>query len=380
MNYSNGFDLDRVLPVLMGRRAWVQPTVPTFTPVLDADNTTAASGTYYNYEHSACSPVKIWEAQEDYNISDADFNTFLDNLRKQVAIESVLATFPQPEIIEPPKILFEKQFRTSYIPIQNSSKFCGWQIKISEGDYATKIESIGLTMSTSCDITLYLFNDLKQLPIWEQQFSIAQPNNQTIFNIDDLVISRLNDEHKGGIFFFGYFQDEIAAQSAEAVDVYLNWWQKYYMVGYQSMEAVSNWGDLTFVRDQYFSNFRTYGLNVEMSTFRDHTNTIIRNAYAWDKLQGLMMTVKCLELQMNSSRVNGGERLSRDVYEMLYNEVEGLKGGGEGVPYRQGLKDKIRNEVKRLQRTFFNNTEIETLVPPSTNNYFRNNPRWGNQV
>lgn len=235
-------------------------------------------------------------------------------------------------------------------------------------------------MSAACTVTLYLYNDLKAAPLWTKEYTITEANNQTIFVVDDVVMSRLNDVHKGGVFFFGYYQDEIAAQDdTQGVDVYLNHWEQYNMVGYQGFEAAANFTDKTFVRDNYYGNYRTYGLNVELSTFADHTNTIIRNAYAFDKLQGLIMTQKCIELQMNSQRSNGGERMSRENYEMLYNEIEGLKGG-EGIPYRQGLKDRILNEVKQLQRTFFDSSKITTGVPPvNTGAEMTNSFTWGNR-
>lgn len=380
MLYSNGYDLDRVLPVLMGRKGWMQPTVSTFTPTISEENLKCVSSMYYNYDHSSCSPVNIWKTQEDGQISNDDFNTVLSELKKQVAIESLTAVFRQPCLIEPPKILFEKQFRTSYKPIPNSGKFCGWQLKISEGDYATKIDSVALTMSKECTVTIYLYNDLKADPIWSKELTVDTPNNQQIFNLEEVVMSRLNDTHKGGVFFLGYYQDEIEAQVTEGVDVYLNWWEQFNMVGYQGFEAASNYEAKTFVRDQYFSNYRTYGFNVEMSTFRDYTNTIVRNQYAFDKLQGLVMTVKCIELQMNTQRSNATERLSRENYEMLYNELEGIRGDGQSVPYRQGLRDKVMREVKQLQKTFFDDSEIITAIPPVVGYDSYNNPKWGHQI
>lgn len=380
MNYSNGYDLDRAMPIIMARKGWTQPTVSTFTPVLSTDVTACVSGMPYNLDHQSCSPNGVWLTQEDAGITEDNFNAFMVALKRQVALESLMAVFPQMTITEEPKILFEKQFRTSYKPIPNASKFCGWQLKVSDGSYSTKIESIGLTMSKACTVTLYLYNDIKADPLWTHAFNVTVPNSQTIFNLDDLYLSRLTDDHKGGVFYIGYYQDEIAGQAdTEGVDVYLNAWESYYMVGYQGFEAASNYDDKTFQRDNYFSNFRTYGLNLELSTFVDYTNVIIRQAQQFDRLQGLLMTKKCMELAMNSPRTNGSERISREMYETMYNELEGLKGG-EGIPYRQGLKDKIMNEVKRLQKSFYDDSEIETAIPPIVSNWnYSNDPRWGNK-
>jgi hypothetical protein len=333
----------------------------------------------YNLDHAACSPVNVLAVQEDNGISSDDYSTFLAALKRQVAIESLMAIFPQQTIIEEPKILFEKQFRTSYKPIPNASKFCGWQLKIADGNYSTKIESIGLTMSKPCTVTLYLYNDIKAQPLWSKALTVTEANSQTIFDIDDLILGRLTNDHKGGVFYIGYYQAEIEGQSStQGVDVYLNSWESFYMLGYQGFEAASDFTGKTFVRDNYFSNYRTYGLNLELSTFVDYTNVIIRQAQQFDRLQGLIMTKKCIELTMNSPRTNSGERVSRDMYQDMYNELEGLKGG-EGIPYRQGLNDKIMNEVKRLQKSFYDDDCIETLVPPVVSNWTQNNDlRWGN--
>jgi hypothetical protein len=378
IRYTNGIDLEVLLPVLTFRKGWKQPTVADFTPVLSEEVITCRSGMYYNFDHSSCSPVNIWNCQEDNEITNANFNQFLLDLKQQVAVESLVNVFRENNPVEPSKILFEKQFRTQYRDIDNSGKFCGWQLKLPEGNYAPRIESIMLTMNKACTVTLYAFNDLKADPIWNTTITVNEAYNQESTVIDDLILSRLNNLYKGGVIFFGYFQDQLEAQGAKAVDVYLNWWEQFNYVGYQGFEAVSDFANLTFVRDQYFSNYKTYGLNLEISTSRDFTNTVIRNAHAFDKLQGLLMAVKCLELQMNSIRANGEQRTVRDNYEVLYNEIEGLKGG-EGIPYRQGLKDRVIREVKRLEQTFYPKDEMFSSIPP-VNDWISYNTRWGHQI
>lgn len=378
IRYTNGLDLERLLPIMMGRKGWQQPTLSDFSPVLSDDVLECKSGMYYNFTHSSCSPVRLFDAQEDNTITDDNFNAFLLSLKQQVAVESMLAVFCENDIIEPPKILFEKQFRTDYVDIDNSGKFCGWQVKISDGDYATRLESIGLMLSGAGNVTIYIYNDLKATAIWSKQYSVTAENNQEIQVVDDVILTRLNNEHKGGIFFIGYYQEELEDQGIKAVDVYLNWWEQFNMIGYQAFEAVSNYGDKTFVRDQYFANFRTYGLNLEFSTNRDFTNTVIRNANAFDRLQDMIMAQKCIEVQLNSLRVNGEQRSNREAMETLYNEIEGLKGG-EGIPYRQGLKDRIVAEVARVKHTFFHKEGIVNTIPPVNDGTYRY-PRWGKQV
>lgn len=379
IRYTNGLDLERLLPVIMGRKGWQQPTSSDFTPVLDSDVTECTSGMYYNYVHSACSPVRLWDAQEDSTITDENYNAYLLSLKQQVAVESMLSVFRANDIVEPSKILFEKQFRTQYRTIDNAGKFCGWQVKLPQGDYATRLESIALMMSIPCTVTLYIYNDLKFDEIYTQEVEVTQGYNQEITVLDDVILSRLNNDYKGGVIFIGYYQDELEAQGAKAVDVYLNWWETFYFIGYQGFEATSNYAEKTFVRDQYFSNYRTYGLNLEFSTNRDYTNTVIRNAHAFDRLQDMIMAQKCIEIEMNSLRVNGEQRFNREVYETLYNEIEGLRGG-EGIPYRQGLKDRIIQEVARVKQTFIPKEQPMSAIPPVNDGRAITYPRWGHQI
>jgi hypothetical protein len=103
IRYTNGIDLEVLLPVLTDRKGWKQPTVADFTPVLSTAVTTCKSGMYYNFDHSSCSPVNIWNCQEDNEITDANLNQFLLDLKQQVAVESLVNVFRENNPVEPSK-------------------------------------------------------------------------------------------------------------------------------------------------------------------------------------------------------------------------------------------------------------------------------------
>jgi hypothetical protein len=364
---------------MMGRKGWEQPTDATFSPSLSSDVTKCESGMYYNYSHSANSPIKIYKAQEDKTITEDNFNTYLMRLKRQVAVQSLTSVFRQNSPVEPPKLLFEKMYRSQLNTITNSDKFAGWQIKLPQGDYSVKIETVSLMLSGAADVTLYCFSDMRQDPIWTKEVSVTKGYDQQQFIVDDLYLTLQNNEFKGGIIYFGYFQKQIADQGVEALDILLQRWGSFYYIGYQGMEATSNYDELWFRRDLYYSNYRTYGLNLEISTARDYTNTVIRNAHAFDNLQDLIMTQLLIGLQMNSFRSNSDQRDSREAYELLYNEIEGLKGG-EGIPYRQGLKDRIKYEVKRVMETFNPAKMPQNVIPPVNDGDMYLTETWGNRV
>lgn len=391
MAISNGFDEARVIPALIARKGWVQPSSPDFPFTLSGDVVTCASGLPFNYDHGVCSPAIMWRLQENSNIGQTDFNNYLLNLLQNVVMDSLNAVFKVPQMIGSPRIIFSKNFRTSYIPVVNASRFCGWQINVAKGDYAVKIDSIALMMSAPCTVTIYVYNDVRSAPLWSQTIIVPTGNDQTIVNIDSLILSRQSDVNKGSIFYVGYYQDEIAAQGVQATDVYLSEWESFSILGYQGFEATAGYNAATpalstFVRDCYYSNYRTHGLNLEMSSYYDFTNTIVRNASQFDRLIGMMMVAKCIEESMFSQRSNMSQRLSQEQLQLLYEDLEGKIPAfaysipmAVNVPYKSGIRNKIERELWRITQTFSPDAEVMTTVPPVNNDNSFDLPDWSVQ-
>jgi hypothetical protein len=396
MAISNGFDEALVIPALTKRKGWKQPTIASFTRVLAGDVITNLSGLPYNRDHAACSPVLLWKAQEDPAITSANFNAYLLDLQASVIMDSLNGIFMLPQIIESPTPIFSKNFRTAYKPIPNTHKFCGWQIDVAEGDYAVKIDSVGLLMSGPCTVTLYLYNDLLKDHIWTKDIIVTAGQNQQITDIDDLILHYSDDTHKTGTFFLGYYQDQLDAQDVTSFDVYLDSFSGYNMLGYQCFEADSNYDAKTFVRSQYQSNYRTFGLNLEISTYNDFTNTIVRNASQFDRLLGMTMSGKCIGEVMNSSRINKDSVLSQEQLQVLYRQLEGSVQNPNtrsefavNIPYRTGLKNAIERERWRMTQTFLPDAKIFVGIPPVNNDDDRKGMRrhgsdmannWGYQL
>jgi len=372
MAISNGFDETLVIPALTKRKGWEQPTLASFGPVLTGDVITNESGLAYNRDHAACSPVTLLAVQEDSGISSANFNNYLLGLQSAVIMDALNGIFMLPQMIEGPKAIFSKNFRTAFKPIPNTSDFCGWQLDVAEGDYAVKIDAVALIMSAPCTVTLYLYNDVVAAPLWTQVVTVPAAASQYVVNLDDLVLHYSDDTHKTGTFFFGYYQDEIAGQDVTALDVYLNSFNSYNMVGYQCFQATSDFAAKTFVRSMYQTNYRTFGLNLEMSSYNDFTNTIVRNASQFDRLLGMCMTAKCISEVMASTRSNGTQRISERQLEALSRTLEGnlqntLYEFGVNIPYRTGLKNKIEREMWRMTQTFLPDEEVGVSIPPLNN-------------
>lgn len=390
MPITNGIDTTIVLPVLKARRGWQQPTSSDFTPVLDTASKKCLSGRYYNMEHPSCTANSIWRFQEDPAISDANFNAYLDALKAEVCLYALNQVFVSDAIIELPSIIWEKQFRTGFKPITNSAKFCGYQLKIFKSQCAVKIDSIGLNFTGPCTVTLYLFNDMKADPLWSHEFAVTKADDQQWFRINtdnytEILLRYQNEVNKGGVYWLGYFQDEIDAQNVRANDVYLVDWTQYAMVGWQTFEATSDYEAETFVRDIYTSNYRTYGMNLEISSCHDYSNSVISQPQAFDNLLGLMMQDKCVSEVVNSNRVNKDNRMSDENFSDIYSQQQALDKYSKSpydpsAKYKTGFVAKIQNEIKRIQATFFDDSPVVIGVPPVNTSINVNHPTWGMQI
>lgn len=375
MGLTNGFEDTEVLAALQPRKGWVQPTQTEFTPTLSVDVLKCLCPTPFNDDHAVCSPYILWKMQEDAGITTDNLNAYLMRLKTAVIMNSLNLIFKNRQVIEEPKLVWSKSFRTKYTPIPNSGKTCGWQIQVAEGSYAAKVDAISLLFNFidghagAINVTLSLYNDMRKPAIWTKA-CVAQSDDQTIVNIDDLIMRYQSKDNKGGIFYLTYDQSEIAAQGAQALNCYLNDWNSFAIVDYQPFESTTG-GVLHFKRDQYYSNFTTYGMNLEISTYKDYTNTICRNASQFDRILGLQMVRKCIEEVMFSGRSNKDERVSQENLDMLYMQLEGGVPAMQNripmavnVPYKTGLKNDIEREAWRMTNTFFPKEQIQSTVPP----------------
>ena len=384
MSISNGFDIARVVPALTARVGWQQPTNADFDITLDATNLQCLSQRYFNFEHPSCSAVRILEVQENPTISGTDFNSYLTYLKKEVAMNALASVFVEDALIEKSTMMWEKQFRTGYITIPNAHKFCGLQLKMATGDYGVKIESLALQFSAPCTVTIYLYNDLRKDALWSHEFTITKGNDQQIFNLNDpdyteIILNRLAANNKGGVFWIGYYQDEIEAQGVTAADNYLNWWASICLLGYQSFEAVADYANHTFVRTQYTSNYRTYGVNLQVSGYKDYTNQICGQPQMFDNLQRMMMAYKCITDAINSNRLNADQRNNYESYLSVYNQMETAPKWASSEK-KIGLATRIENEIQRLQDTFIDNSPVMSGLPPVNTNENLFVARWGYQI
>lgn len=349
-NYTNGFDFNQVISALFGRLGWKQPTGTN--PVINSTNLIAKSGRRFNDGsfHSLVTLQNIKATMEQEAASDADFNTYIEGLQRSIILRSLNGIFNQPEFIH--QTLLYERFGYMDTPIENSGKFVGVRIKVPPAaDMAVQLDSVALYFTEAATFNLYLFNDAKLAPVWTGSVTTVA-NTQTIVNLTDIVLNHIGGNNHGGVFYFGYFQDDIGTAKAIRESASRFKTSTPYSATMIEVEAT---GANNFDRNNIgFSIFQTYGINLHISVFRDHTQQIVRKAALFDNIIGLQMAAQTVEQIMYNRRSNGDERVLRDNASSLQASLDlnGVAPISDG-PQTTGLKQQITAELKRMKDNFF---------------------------
>ena len=334
----------------MNRRRWRQPTRSDFIGTLSDPNVWGAGDIYspvFEAIHKAVNPYNVWMAQEDANISLANFETYLQNLQADVILKCLAGVFNKKEYLEK-KLMFERFGRQDYVNL-NTGIFCGVRIEPAKLFNVTcQIDNIALLFNSDVTFNMYLFHDTQPtVPIATIPVT-AVANQQTIFPINQLL-SYTGDLHKSGCYYFGYFQNDLG--EALAINEIIEVFNTTYNFGMVPVElpVVGEHG----VNVNYVSfTIKSHGFNIQMSAFRDYTQPIVDNPWIFDNLIGLQMAADVIELMQNSTRINKDQRITKEMTQQLYSDLNVSKPT-EQMPFSVGLKTRIEKEAWRVKNEFF---------------------------
>lgn len=338
--YSNGFDLPRVMSAMFGRLGFKQPTEAGFN-IVDSVNTTSRSGRYFDQFHALVTAKNIRETASDPSLTANQFNTYLSDLQRSSIIRALNRVFNKAESIED-VILFDR-YGLEDKEVTNTSKFVGFRFKVAS---SVQINRLRLLFNESVSFTLYLFHDGNKSPIWSGSVS-AVANEITYIELPELVMTQT----RGGNYYLGYFQDEIG--TAKAISEEVDCWTIPHCFRYGPVESQRIPGEWNFDRKIISDTSYTYGLNVELTSFKDRTENIIRNAKLFDELIGLQMAYMVIESIIHSTRSNGTERMLREGIDKtaLYMDLKGTMPVSD-APTTLGLDKRIAKEIEQIQKSF----------------------------
>jgi len=348
MAISNGFDEVLVLAAASSRIGF-RNGVGDYN-IVDTSNQTSDSGRYYQDFHKAVTLANLKQTQENAEVTDADFNVFLANERKAVVNAAINGVFSKPMELDKPRMLFDRMPSTEYRTEANSRKFVGYKIRIAKGFYAARINTATFFFNGVATFNLYLFQDGKIAPIKTKSVTTVA-NEVTVVDLSDWTVRAVTTSQ----FYVGYFQEDLG--SIEALDVPKENEQCFKIIGYESISAAPA-GSTNFDRTLLSYSANTYGLNLEISTYHDYTNELVKNIHLFDNLFGLQMAIKVIEQIQYNNRTNKDERDSLANAQMMDRDLNMSSQAFPETPFTAGLKEQYNRELARVYRTFFPKPEM----------------------
>jgi hypothetical protein len=343
--YTNGFDFARVMSAMYGRIGWRQPEAAG-SPVVASTNLIAKSGRHFQDFHALVSVANVKATIEEAGADDTNLNIQLEQLQRAAILRCLNAVFREREYLDQ-SLLYTRLERQQVSTVENEGLFVGYLIKVGQAnDISTQIESVTLNFDTDKTFTLYLFAEGKKTAIWSQSVD-AVGGEATQVVLDGLVLNYLSNHCKR--FFFGYFQDDLG--STKAVKEQATW-STTRCFSAQPVQSAKVGADLN--REQFSLTNTPYGLNLEVTSFRDHTQSIVRKASLFDEAVGLTHAYMVIEQILTAARSNATERLLKDAIDKVGMQLE-LTGAApiSDSPKIQGMTGRIDQELKRLRLSFF---------------------------
>ena len=365
IKYTNGFRVDDVVPTLLSRRKFRQPTRTDFPFALSYDNVWASGDNYspvFESVHTVVSPYNIWVTQEDDDISEADFNAFLIAKRTDVILKVLAGVLDVTEDLER-KLMFERFGRNDYLNY-GTTAFCGVRIKPAKKfDVTCVIENVALKFDKDVTFNLYLFHDTMPTVSLATYPVTALANQQTIVPIGKML-SYAGEVNKAGSYYFGYFQSELG--DAHAINEIITSINQCCNFGLNPVELPTVNGNTGINVNNVAFTIKTHGFNMQIFAFRDHTQKIINSPWLFDNLIGLQMAADVIEMMQNNTRTNKDQRISQEMSQKLYNDLNTSKAT-EVHPFSVGLKERIEKESHRVKKEIYKKVKVASITHDTDN-------------
>ena len=357
------FDKSKVVTELKKVVGWEDHWNTTDIPPLGSPLNDSESDQYYQDFHEALRLDYI----ESLLAEDLPLTTYLDSVETK-AITQVLNTIERKKKlknvgkdISTSDIIFDVGRKKQ--TITNESRFVGVMFEPMQSvGYGAVLNRVGLYLTAAVtNLDLYLFHSSQEQVIATYQFTTTKNNS---FSWQEFAIKLHSDVDtagiSGGVFYLGYYQDDIAGQSSQAVQYKSmnfklgyctgcgrNDWDKQYksissklgMCGFYVPGA-----SLPLDPNERFdndvvvkTNSNNWGFNFNITIVCDMTQFWIDNrAYMVDVI-GLSVAMRVLKMMKFSSQINNVEE---GVKIMIIRDLEGANDT-KNPPLNEMLDDAI---------------------------------------
>lgn len=341
---------DKIKTAMFGGVGWRQTTLTGY-PVIDENNLENRSGLIFQDATSFITIQNIYDCQQDSGLSDDDFNTYLTNLQNAVILETCQKVgSDESDFIQSTNLYpYEKIFKNTFEP---SSRFVGFQIENTKKvNVLSKINWIELAFDSAVTFNVYLYNSNKPNTAIKTQPVTTVANESVVIALNDWELSD-ESTHKGGTFYWGYFEDDLQGAKALKKDYELSDYQVNTRCNYIVPITATHTGSVIDF-GSVIERSGTYGLNFGIDTYNDYTELFIRNKSMFYQSIQYQMAEKIFNLIATTVRSNEIERLNSDNINKFAFEIYGDRDKGI-----EGINGKLKRSTEDLRRMFFRKPSI----------------------
>lgn len=342
----------RELDSYVGLIGWKQGNLEV---TLDAANLASSTQRRYEDFSSLITTQAIYDSWNDFNLEDDEatrqtkFNSYLTDKVNEAINQVFHYVFGQTDDLIENDLYYPYEFDFTH-ELENNSDFVGYEIEVAKDkNYTTIINNLKATFDADGTVKVLLFNSSKKAPIQSQDVEVIQDDTVTIS-----VDWHLPYKHSGK-YYIGYLTGSLIPKAYNRLydEANINSCftcaklDQIKVSGY-NLETMFDVNDITNVSE-------TWGLNFDISTYKDWTEIAVNNKNKFVDAIGMQVAVNVLDLFINTGRSNGSERNTRTDALLA---LEGNNNPQLGL-ITQGLRTRLQEEVTKLRELFVDQPYIE---------------------
>lgn len=337
---------DKIKSNLFGGVGFRQSTLTGYD-IVDAPNQVTSSGLFYQDASFLITVKNIKLTQENPSITDPKFNLILKQMQESVILDvcnKVIAgesDYLQSVNLYP----FEKTFKNT---LSVADKFSGFRIVPDyRNGLIAKLSFVELCFDSDVTFDLYLFNSNNPNTEIQTVEVNAKANEATIVDLGWFISD--DTTHKGGVFYLGYFEDDLGGalpikRDFEMADLGRS--TKCFYVEPVKLEHTENVIDVS----TYTEKSDTGGLNLGFEIYNDYTEFISKNKnLLWQAIQ-TQMAIKVLNLIISTTQSNATQRILK---QLVNSAIIELHGASDKRTVIEGLTVKNERIIQDLKKQLF---------------------------
>ena len=342
----------RELDSFVGLIGWKQGNLSI---VLDAANLTSSTGRRYEDFSALITADDIYHSWPDWNSDDdtatltTNFNAYLASKVNEAINQVFNSVFGQTNDLIENGFLFPFEFDFTHA-LENDTSFVGYEVLIGKDKgHTTIINNLKATFDADGTVKVLLFNSSLKNPVQSEEITVEEGNTVTVS-----VDWPLPFNESGG-YYLGYLRDGLTPKAYNRHYEQANLKQSFTCAYFDEIKVDSHNTETMFDVNDITNVSETWGLNFDISTYKDWTEIAINNKGRFVDAIGIQVAVNVMDLFINSSRSNRKERMTKADAILA---LEGNNNPTLGL-FTQGLRTRLQEEVKVLRELFVEQKIIE---------------------